>query len=357
MKRYQIIMFLLLVLPAAWLRAAPMQNLYDEQLEVEAQSSQTLREGAATALERVLIRVSGKQNVAEHPSIAEALRNAEPMLTQYRYHSQANGQGEQQLLLQVSFSPRQVNGLLQSAGLPVWSSNRPPVLVWLVEDTAEGRHFVNSDTNSDLYQALIDQAGRRGLALQFPLMDLVDTANLSVEEVWQMQVDRVNAASARYGGAYTLVGRASELSNGQWVASWMVLQSEGDRRLDSEGMDGRETVAPVVDLLADLQARNFSVVVGGNSESTLIYVDGIRDFTQYARLVTYLENLSVIQHANTVWLSDSALVIDLSLNDDMSKVERFLSLDSQLQEMNQAPMVDPKVAAMSVRSFYRWQGY
>ncbi len=346
-----------LVLWATGVHAAALQNLYEEQLPVATQSSETLRRGAGEALEKVLVRVSGRRDVADNARIAEALANAEPLLTQYRYHRKLDEEGEEQLSLQVSFSPRQVNSLLQSAGLPVWSANRPSVLVWLVEDTADGRRFVDSDAESVLYSSLQEEAARRGLSLQFPLLDLVDAGNLAVEDVWQMRLDDARDASARYGAAYTLVGRASELSSGRWVASWNILQGDEELRLDSEGSDGREAVAPLVDTLADIQAREFSVLAGSDSGSTLIYVGDIRSFSSYARLVTYLENLSVVQHANTVWLSEDALVIDLLLNGDMEKVQRFLTMDNQLHSLREAPQVDPEVARMPIRSYYSWRGY
>ncbi|AKH69111.1 hypothetical protein IMCC21906_01433 [Spongiibacter sp. IMCC21906] len=338
-------------------QAAMIQNLYEERLLVDTQSAQTLRRGAAEALERVLVRVSGQRNVRDNSVVAQALANAEPLLTQYRYINDNSAEDEDQLALLMSFSPRQVNGLLQSAGLPIWSSNRPSVLVWLVEDTASGRQFVSGDTPGALYEALQTEAQRRGVSLQFPLLDLVDTGNLSVADVWQMQMDLVKQASSRYGAPYVLVGRASELSNGQWVASWNLVQGQQELRLDSDGMGGQEAVAAVVDRIADTQARNFSVVAGTSNESTLIYVDGISDFHGYAGLVTYLENLSVIEHANTVWVSESALVVELVLNGDMEKVDRFLSLDKQLQSLDQSPRVVTEVANMPIRSFYHWRAY
>lgn len=335
--------------------AAVLQNLYDEGLIVEEQSPQSLRRGAGEALERVLIRVSGQSQVRGNRQIDQALGNAEPLLTQYRYLNQKGPEGESQLLLELSFSPRQVNGLLQSAGLPVWSSNRPVVLVWLVEDTSDGRDFVSADRPGALYNALLEQADRRGVALQFPLMDITDTANLDVDDVWQMQMASINAASARYGAPYVLVGRASEFSSGRWVASWSLLQGDQETRLDSEGEVGSEMIAPVIDRVADAQARNFSVVASGASQSTLVYIDDIRDFHAYASLVTYLENLAVVEHANAVWVSERALVIELLLKGDMGMVERFLALDGQLENLDVRPQLQAEAAALPIRSFYRWR--
>jgi hypothetical protein len=334
--------------------AAVVGNLYDEQLIVESQSRDALKQGAATALERVFIRVSGRRQVSDNPVVSSALADPEPFMTQYRYQRSKNAEGVEELLLNLSFSPRQVNASLQSAGLPIWSSNRPAVLVWLVADTVDGRQFVGAEADAKLLSALEAEGQRRGVIIQMPLFDLADSANLSASQLWQMSVDDVRRASARYSTPFILMGRISQFSTGQWVGSWVVLQGDESLRLDSEGMTEAEVMAAPIDYLADMQAATYSVSAGaGNSANTLIHVSGIKDFASYASLVTYLEGLAVIQHANTVWLDKDQLILELVLNDDMEKVKRFLSLDGRLLE---ASANANKSLPRSVRGYYQWAG-
>jgi len=334
--------------------AAVVGNLYDEQLIVESQSRDALKQGAATALERVFIRVSGRRQVSDNPVVSSALADPEPFMTQYRYQRSKNAEGVEELLLNLSFSPRQVNASLQSAGLPIWSSNRPAVLVWLVADTVDGRQFVGAEADAKLLSALEAEGQRRGVIIQMPLFDLADSANLSASQLWQMSVDDVRRASARYSTPFILMGRISQFSTGQWVGSWVVLQGDESLRLDSEGMTEAEVMAAPIDYLADMQAATYSVSAGaGNSANTLIHVSGVKDFASYASLVTYLEGLAVIQHANTVWLDKDQLILELVLNDDMEKVKRFLSLDGRLLE---ASANANKPLPRSVRGYYQWAG-
>ncbi|MEX1665034.1 DUF2066 domain-containing protein [Zhongshania arctica] len=334
--------------------AAVVGNLYDDQLLVASQSRAALTEGAATALERVFIRVSGKRQVRDNPVVAAALAKPEPFMTQYRYQRSKNAEGIDELELKLSFSPRQVNATLQSAGLPIWSANRPAVLVWLIADTIDGRQFIGADAGNELLSALEAEAQRRGVVVQMPLFDLADSANLSAAELWEMSVDDVREASARYSTPFILMGRMSQFSTGQWIGSWAVLQGSESLRLDSEGMTEAEVLAPPIDYLADMQAATYSVAAGaGSSANTMIHVSGIKDFASYASLVTYLEGLAVIQHANTVWLDQDQLILELVLNDDMEKVRRFLSLDGRLLESTaDAQSVLPR----PVRGYYQWAG-
>jgi hypothetical protein len=350
------VVFLLLV--TAWGSVADtVANLYDEQLVVESQSPQTLKKAAAEALARVFVRVSGRGDIAGNPSLNEVLARPEPLITQYRYQRSQDENGEDILQLNLSFSPTQVNSELQSAGLPVWSANRPAVLVWLVADTVDGRQFVGTDSQAQLYRDLKETAQRRGLALQMPLFDLADSMNLTVDQLWSMSEADVRMASQRYSAPFVLMGRASQFSTGQWVASWLLLQGEDAIRLESDGLDGKALLSLPVNTLADLQASKYSVLASGASSSvnSLIHVSGVADFATYADMITYLESLAVVQHANTVWLTDNELILELVLNDDMEKVKRFLRLDGRLLE-EAFTGASVSNTSQAVRGYYRWSG-
>jgi hypothetical protein len=333
-------------------------NLYDETLIVESQSQETRNLAASEALQRVFVRVSGRSDAAENTHIRGSLAKPEVFITQYRYQRKVSGEGEDIIELSLSFSSRLVNEALQNSGLPVWSANRPAVLLWLLADTEDGRRFVGADADSGLLADLDQAVKRRGIALQMPLFDLADSTNLSADELWRMSVDDVRSASSRYSAPFVLMGRASQLSTGQWVASWVILQENEMLRLESDGKDGEALLMAPINTLADLQAAKYSVLarqVGNEENDTLIHISGVADFVAYANLVTYLEGLAVIQHANTVWLSGEDLILELVLNDDMDKVKRFLSLDGRLQEVT--AVSGPQTLVRPVSSSYRWTGH
>ncbi|MGY8773633.1 MULTISPECIES: DUF2066 domain-containing protein [Spongiibacter] len=350
------LLLLLLLLGSLGSHADIVDNLYDVRLPVADQSRDARRTVAGQGLELVMIRVSGNRNPAESPAIVEALSSPEPFLTRFRYQRQDTEDGGSELWLDMAFSPRQVNSALQSAGLPVWSANRPPVLLWLLVDTEEGRQFVGSGAAADVEQQLRDDVRRRGLALQLPLFDLVDASNLSSDALWTLSVDQVREASQRYGSPFVLMGRATRLSSGQWLASWVLLDGDNTQRFDSEGDDASFMVG-AIDRVADIQAQRYAVQTsGGGAEGsgTLVHIDGLESFADYAQMVTYLESLAVIKHANPAWMSGNELVLDLVLNGDMEKVQRFLQLDGRLRERS----LDERMsnAPLPVAAYYRWQG-
>lgn len=327
-------------------------QLYDERLAVEDQLPASLKKTAAEALERVFVRVSGRGQLRGNEAIEEALRSPEGFLTQYNYQKSATA--PEQLMLDMRFSPRQVNAVLQAAYLPVWSANRPVVLVWLAADGGDGvRQFVSPDSIGGLHQSLVAEARRRGIALRFPLLDLVDAENLNVDQLWQFSPENVQFASSRYAAQYILMGRASQLSTGQWFANWQIMQAGEIVQRDSQGMSSTELVAPLIDYLADTQASRFSLLADGGGDNTRIQITGVDEFSSYAQLITYLEGLAVIEHANTVWLSRDELVLELVLKGDMEQVQRFLTLDGKLSQLDSRGATS---SGQAVRGRYKWLG-
>lgn len=334
-----------------------VQKLYDAELLVADQRAELRPALLTEGLRQVMVRVSGQHYPEQNPAIAAALSNPQPLLSQYNFRRDRGDDGQTRLSLVMQFSPRQVNATLQSAGLPVWSANRPGVLVWMMVDTAAGRRFLSADSPSPMLAALREQAYRRGLALQFPLLDLEDRSRLSAEGLWLLSEQEVRAASQRYRPAYVLMGKATELSSGDWLASWGLLESETIRRLDSQGFSPNEVLAPVIDALADSQAQQYALVGGGQlSSATLIEVQGLGTFSNYAQMSQYLEGLAVIKHANVIWAQGEVMVLELVLNDSFDKAQRFLSLDGRMQPLPVLDHVDSPRAGLLVQARYRWQG-
>ena len=332
--------------------AGRVDDLYKGREAVPQQSTAALRSGASKALEQVFIRVSGQGQLPPSAVLEAALASPEPFLTRYSYQRETLG-GEDRIWLDMKFSPRQVNAVLQSAGLSVWSANRPTVLLWLVVDTEQGRSFLGSGAHPELENALKNAVARRGLALQFPLFDLVDAGNLSAQALWQMPEERVREASQRYAPPFILMGRASQLSTGQWLASWVLLDEQRSERFDTQSQQDDGFLASAIDRVTDVQARRYAVSsAAGSGGRTLIHVGGLTRFDDYAQLVSYLESLAVIEHANAAWAYGQELVLELVLKDDMEKVERYLQLDGRLRRAAEGSSRSPLVT----QAAYIWQG-
>ncbi|MBN51200.1 MAG: hypothetical protein CMN85_16835 [Spongiibacteraceae bacterium] len=80
-------------------------------------------------------------------------------------------------------------------------------------------------------------------------------------------------------------------------------------------------------------------------------------FRDYARIVTYLESVAVIEHANPVWVSGSQMVVLLHLQGDMDKARQFFLLDKKILEDDNPGIAfaESQIPMEQVHSYYRWQ--
>lgn len=353
MKNIAIVLLMLLGLTA---RAEVVTTLYDARVEVAQRGDQALRRAATEGLANVLVRVSGRRDVTQTQLVQPALRDAQSLLRQYRYESETDD-GVERLYLVLDFSEPEVNRLLNQAGLPVWDKNRPRTLAWLVIDDVNGRRFVSENDTPDVVEALRNAASQRGVPLIFPALDIDDKLQLSAGQVWAMDLAAVRAASERYRAPHILTGRLTRLSSG-WISNLVHLSSRDENLLDSQADSLAAAVEPAVNRIADDLAKQYAVVRSEQRElSANIVVSGVDDFRDYARLITYLEGVAGIEHANPVWISGSQMVVMLHLQGDMDKARQFFLLDKKILEDENPGMAfaDSQIPLEQVHSYYRWQ--
>jgi uncharacterized protein len=182
----------------------------------------------------------------------------------------------------------------------------------------------------DLRTQLKAVADERGLPIAFPLVDLEDLDKVSFTDVWGGFDDHVEQASARYRPDVILVGRVRPGTNGDEI-DWLLLAG-GTRRLVA-GTALRDGL----DAVADLYAAELGVVGGGST--TRITVLDVATPADYARVVSYLEGLSVLQSVDVEDLERGALSLRVTGRGDAQVLGRVLALGGVLTSSG-APQAD-----------------
>ncbi|MBB3047730.1 hypothetical protein FHR99_001996 [Litorivivens lipolytica] len=354
MKR--ILVLLVLGLMSSALRAEVMTSLYEVKVPVAQRGEAELTGAVVEGLNTVLVRVSGRTDIGQFDPIRQAMRQARAMLLQYRYDREYED-GEEQLLLALSFSEQEVNRLLLQSGLPVWDKNRPQTLVWLVVDDVSGRQFVSEETHPEIVSALREAAALRGLPLVFPVLDIDDRLQLTIDQIWTMDVEAVRRAAERYRTSHILSGRVTRLSR-SWLGNFVYVSADDESFVDRQAEDLADIIAPTLHSVADELGNRYAVMrtAGGVADANIV-VSGVRDFRDYARLLTYLEGVAVIEHANPVWIDGAQLIVRLHLQGSMEKAQQFFQLDKKLMEDENPGMAfsDAQLSMDQIHSFYRWQ--
>lgn len=336
-----LVLFSVLSVPG---RAAVVSDLYEASVPVTQRSDAALSEAARRALSQVFVKVSGSEAVLSYPEVAAALGKARSYVQQYAYVADDGG-----LLARFEFDAGIVSGIVTDAGAPLWTANRPEVLLWLVVDTAQGRRFITADNDPEQVALLREAFNKRGVPVRLPLYDLADSAALSPDQAWSQSSDALRAASARYGVSEILGGRAAPLSTGNWVGDWTYLTDT--YRLDRSitASDDTTFIRDGVAIVAEDMASRYAVAAKRSQSSggVMMVVDGVRSYGDYAGIVSWLEGLELIKHANVEQIRGEQIELRLIAQADADQLSSIIELNERLVPVPQVANPD--------RLSYQWQ--
>ena len=307
--------------------AFAQSDFYAARVKVPDRSDTSLSLGAREAMSRVLIRVSGNEDIAKNPKVAAALRVARDRVAIYSFE-----QDEGQIYFQATFDEVLVKSILREADATFWSQDRPPVLLWLVVDEPYSRRFATVSQDGDLLLELSEAFTTRGIDLRLPLLDLEDAAKLSPEMVWQRVAGRIRAASQRYGTEHILVGRYVQLTTGSQIADWFYLDSEGQRQVQIQGTNPTPVVRAGVDLAVDAMADRYAVTLESAPGQSFIAVTvtGVESFTDYQSVMGILRQLPVLDSLTIDEIYGDRLGVRVTGLSDAEALARVLPSRSRL---------------------------
>jgi hypothetical protein len=327
------VLFLTGMAPAA--RAlADADWLYAVEQPVADQSAEERSRAAADGLLTVLTRLTGLVSVPRNERINAALARPESYYTSFVFIAKPLPSGVQQRYLKVTFQAAAIRALIREAGLPVWWSKRPAVMVWLVLDTSGERQILSSTTRHPLTMAIRDRARLRGLPATLPLMDLDDSLAVSAGDVWGKVGQTLDNASARYGADIVLVGRITRnpgflLTTQPYRGDWEVWIEGRPVAENFSAADAAQAAQLGIDMIADRLAERYAVLPRPLQVQRLA-VGGLNDTASYAAFMRYIESLEFIERVAVTSLSPQALQIALASRAQAAQLEFLLTAEGRL---------------------------
>jgi hypothetical protein len=325
------------------LRAEIIDDIYTALIPVESRSERGVRLARRSGLEQVVIKASGEVTAAQRPEVAAALDEAERFLQRYSYVEDAAGEA----MLRLDYDEKSVQDLIRRAGLPLWTSNRPPVLTWLVISDGGRRSFLDPEMRPDAAAALRSRFEFRGLPLQLPLFDLADTAALSPGEAWRQSSPALIEASRRYRGSEVLAGRAARTAGGRWVGNWQLLY-EGrwvQRQVDADSFEA--FAAEGADLAASAIAGRYAVTLGGAADLRhRVTLRGVRAYSDFTSARRALESLAGVRRVVPERLIGDQVSLRIEADADLVQLARIVELDQRF--------VSTPAPAGEAGLFYEW---
>jgi uncharacterized protein len=307
-------MSLALCLGAAPAGAARVDGLY----QAEAEFARDREEGFRATLEQVLVRMTGRRDVADRPEAASLLENAAAFAQQFRQPAPNR--------FWAAFDGAALEQELRTLGLPVWGTERPSTLLWIAVDAGGGRRFVIAsgaefEEEVAIREEVFEVARARGLPMVLPLMDAEDRAHASFAEVWGGFEDSIRAASERYGADAVLVGRltADDPGHGRWT----LFNADGIERWSGG-------VGESIGRLADGFAARFAVVTAGESRAVLLRVRGVDSIDDYGRISRFLASLTAVESLGVETIEHDEIVYRVALRGEPATLDEAVRLGGLL---------------------------
>ena len=215
------------------------------RIEVEEPSLFNVEEAISNTIKGAAERLTGipeSQMISEAPdlfSLSEALVNS------YGYDGDT-------LIVDID-----IDGLkarLEAAGIELWETERPELLIWATEERGLERLMIGQESNL-IIDRLLAASERFGVPMQRPLMDLEDTLALSPAEIWGEFAGAVTNASARYGIPHILV--IGDRPERQALRYWL-FESNGEYRAgEISGVDADARAYALIEVVMQY-ARSIS---------------------------------------------------------------------------------------------------
>lgn len=297
-----------------------------------------------TALDQVLVKVSGNSNIASVLQAKKLLKHPESMLSQSGYKSYNNTEYYFAL-----FDKLKINKFLVSINEPVWGGIRPKTLVWLAVQGNDGKKIMSDSsvlTGSDMQ--LIKEPRARGIKLEFPIMDIEDNS-ITISDLIGKFYNNIAKATARYDVEYFVVGRMQQLSNTSWRLNWSLLNynllSKKKNELISKTLTGSraDVETQMVNQIADFYARQYAVTSRlGDNIIQDIYVNGIQNYKQFSLLINFLTKLHSVSLFRLKKINMDQIDVAVKINGGLESFKNALNLNRHLL-MIAPPKVDTPI--------------
>ena len=237
------------------------------RIAVDDQSIRSQQNAGKQALAQVFVKLSGNQNVLKEPEISKAIDNYEQFLVASSFLQQA-----QTLVFEATFNRTKIESLLLASGLSVWASLRPSGVLWLANETVDKQKVMLSQLSAtNLTQKVNLKSFARGVDIVVPLGDLEDSINLSVYDIWNQHISKLQGQSLRYATSYVISATVQEYTQEQAIADLAESDAFYNRNLSNNNVSNAqsdESNDVLVSVIDSSDVSEIDLPVGLNNRAT-----------------------------------------------------------------------------------------
>lgn len=313
-------------------QAAVVEELYTAVVERQSDVADQRAAAQSAAMEEVLVRVTGNRMAPLAPELNALLGNPAGYIATFGFPNANEAR--------VSFLQDRIEQELAAAGWPTWGAERPQSILWIAVTDQFGEQAILTADGPPIDAAYSEHmiellarmradieavAAQRGLPYVLPSFAAAVDMQFFFNFVWNYEFERLADQSAVWDADAIVLGRVRESVIGTDV-EWLLQSDALGLRLSYPGTG----VVEGVHWLADEYARMF--VSGGGERAMTLRINGIQDFDSYARVLAYLESVTMLSAVDVQSWNGSELMLGVISRGDAAVLARILRLDNVLRE-------------------------
>jgi hypothetical protein len=293
-----------------------------------------------SALANALSRLGPDPQAAAAIDTAAALA-ADPLLLQRFEYAQvtrptASGIPSIKLMLRAWFAAAPARALLVNAGVPVWRGGRVAPMLWLVEDSDDGRRLL--DGSDGVAQPLGAALLARGIAPSWSVNDLEDlrmAERLDLDSAPQL----LDEAARRTGSDPAVLAFIRHADEGTAV-EWFVHGGDAPGRFSSVGGDAGEALLDGVDRLVALLAERAAVRpadVSGLAQSLdrgpgeyVLWLENLGRAGAYGSAIGLLQGQTMVESVVPEQASEDRVRLRARISAPLAQLLSMLAADGRL---------------------------
>lgn len=328
-------LFICLFLVSLNISAIEMTQLYEVEVDYNANTFRSSRYAQKQALEKFLIRIADP-DIYNLPNLIDRFF-PDPIRYIKQFEPGKNGG------LIVSMNGDAIQEVLLKGGQSVWGIDRPVVMVLVAIDMGMGeRVIINSSFGDELYsksnkinrvqlmkEEMQNVAQERGIYIAFPEMSLEERGVLNYSDVWAGFIDNMFNVAARYDASMILNGkiRDDEIN----ISEWQFYS-------DKSAIDFIATPEDAINKLADMLAKRYMYSGKVPPKKVNMFFSGIESIDNFGEVYLALDGLSMVEDYSVMRIGEGFVEFIVSYNgffDDLVTLlntNKMFSVDKELDD-------------------------
>ncbi len=292
-------------------------RLYTVEIEVADRSQAAIDQALPAALDMILVKLSGQAYATANGAYNSVVKS---WVQRYGFRTQlvamADGSREKQLRAVISLDPAEVDQAQAALGLPIWSGERPKIVLWVAQDNNGLRRFLPEGAEYTRH-ILQDISGKRGVSMQQPAVEAdgeaIDGAP-QLADVWGGFPEQLSVAASAVSADTILLAAASQRKN-YWQIRWNMLSPQSNASFSSEASVFEDALVDglnqVIDSIASLQSIDVSDQGHWQESIDIIHLP---DASAYQQLMYSLQDHRLVTGVEVDSVAGQRLRLVLNVN-------------------------------------------